>query len=245
MNTQIKRAVFAVSIVSLLALPILATDAPRKRVAPTPAPAQQRYPSSMLEAYLTASDVAFIRPGLKVKVNSITIGADRKPVIDVSFTDNLDQPLDRLGKTTPGPISLSFVLAVYDPATRQYTSYGTRTATSPADSPHPGVTATQAGTIAGTFTDLETGHAKFTSTVVLPANFDQARTHTLGIYASRNMTAVPGIDPALAKNYFANVEFDFRPDGAAITAGNTWDKMRDSSTRCVAVCLSAEPTNAM
>jgi OmcA/MtrC family decaheme c-type cytochrome len=234
MNTR-RSAVFAIFTIALLAWPMLATDA-RKRAA-APAPPQSRYASTQVEAYLTASDVAFIRPGLKIKVNSITIGTDRKPVIDVSLTDDLDQPLDRLGKTTPGPISLSFVLAVYDPATRQYTSYGTRTQTSPAGSPHPGVTATQAAALSGTFTDLETGHAKFTSTTVLPAGFDQTKTHTLGIYASRNLTAVPGIDPALAKNYFANVEYDFRPDGAAVVIANTWDKMRDSST-----CLACHDT---
>src|SRR5947209_2699578 len=229
MNTQMRRAVFAIFTLALLAFPMLATDA-RKRAAAPPAQPQSRYTSSQVEAYLTASDVAFIRPGLKIKVNSITIGTDRKPVIDVSLTDDLDQPLDRLGKTTPGPISLSFVLSWYDPATRQYTSYGTRTQTSPADSPKPGVTATQPTALSGTFTDLETGHAKFTSTTVLPSGFDQTKTHTVGIYSSRNLTAVPGIDPALAKNYFANVEFDFRPDGAAITAGNSWDKMGASST---------------
>ena len=238
MNTQIRRAVFAISTIALLVFPLSATDTSRKRAA-TPPPEQQRYASSQVEAYLTATDIAFVRPGLKVKVNSITIGTDRKPVIDVSLTDDLDQPLDRLGKTTPGPISLSFVLAWYDPATRQYTSYGTRTQTSPGNSPHPNVTATQAGTIAGTFTDLETGHSKFTSTTVLPSGFDQTKTHTLGIYSSRNMTAVPGIDPALAKNYFANVELDFRPDGGTIAAGNTWDKMRDSST-----CLNCHDTQA-
>jgi len=237
MNTINRRAAFAISAIALLALPLLAADTPRKRAAPPPATMQ--YSSSQVEAYLTTGEVAFIRPGLKIKVNSITIGGDRKPVIDVSLTDDLDQPLDRLGKTTPGPISLSFVLAVYDPTTRLYTSYGTRSQTSPADSPHPGVTAVQAGTIAGAFTDLETGHTKFTSTTVLPAGFDQAKTHTLGIYAARNMTAVPGIDPALAKNYFANVEFDFRPDGGTIAAGNTWDKMRDSST-----CLSCHDTQS-
>src|SRR5947209_11473933 len=143
MNTQMRRAVFAIFTIALLAFPMLATDARKRVAAPAPAPEQPRYASSQVEAYLTASDVAFIRPGLKIKVNSITIGTDRKPVIDVSLTDDLDQPLDRLGKTTPGPISLSFVLSVYDPATRQYTSYGTRTQTSPADSPHPGVTATR------------------------------------------------------------------------------------------------------
>ncbi len=60
---------------------------------------------------------------------------------------------------------------------------------------------------------------------MLPAGFDQTKTHTLGIYATRALGAVPGIDPALAKNYYANVEFDFRPDGAAVTA--KWDKVRE------------------
>jgi OmcA/MtrC family decaheme c-type cytochrome len=228
MNIVIRRATFMISTVALLALPLLATDGtPRKR-ASTPAPAKVQYATSQVEAYLSANDIAFIRPGLQIKVNSVTIGSDRKPVIDISITDSLDQPLDRLGKTTPGPISVSFVLAVYDPATRQYTSYGTRTQTSPADSPHPGVTATQAAAISGTFTDLETGHAKFTSTTVLPSGFDQTKTHTLGIYSSRNLATVPGIDPALAKSYFANVEYDFRPDGGTVT--DKWDKMRDAST---------------
>jgi OmcA/MtrC family decaheme c-type cytochrome len=238
MNTAVKRAALSITAVFLLALPLLATGTPRSRAATSPL-GKMHYVSSQVEFYAKASDIAFIRPGLKIIVNSITIGTDRKPVIDINLIDSLDQPLDRLGKTTPGPISVSFVLAWYDPATRHYTSYGTRTQTSPAGSPHPGVTATQANTIAGAFTDLEVGHAKFVSTTVLPAGFDQTKTHTLGIYASRNMTAVPGLDPALAKNYFANVEFDFRPDGAALVVANTWDKMRDSST-----CLNCHDTQA-
>jgi OmcA/MtrC family decaheme c-type cytochrome len=193
------------------------------------------YGTDQVEAYLTANDVAFIRPGLKIIVNSVTIGSDRKPVIDISLTDSLDQPIDRLGKTTPGPVSISFVLAVFDPATRHYTSYTTRSVTTPADSPHPGVTAIQAGADTGTFADLETGHAKFTFKTVLPSGFDQTKTHTLGIFAARNLTAVPGIDPALAKNYFANVEFDFRPDGGTVT--DKWDKIRDAST-----CLNCHDT---
>ncbi len=239
MNIVIRRAVFTISTVALLALPLLAADASRKRAAApaNPAPAQVRFASNQVEAYASASDIAFVRPGLKIIVNSITIGVDRKPVIDISLTDSLDQPLDRLGKTTPGAISVSFVLALYDPATRQYTSYGTRTQTSPADSPHPGVTATQPAAISGTFTDLETGHAKFTSTTVLPSGFDQTKTHTLGIYSSRNLTTVLGIDPALAKSYFANVEYDFRPDGGTVT--DKWDKMRDAST-----CLNCHDTVA-
>src|SRR6266511_589046 len=123
----------------------------------------QRFTPQQIEAYLSDDTIAYIRPGLKIKVNSVTIGTDRKPVVDYNLTDSLDQPLDRLGKVTPGPISVRFILSYYNPATRQYTAYTTRTVTTPANSPHPGVTATQAGTDAGgTFVDLESGHGKYT-----------------------------------------------------------------------------------
>jgi OmcA/MtrC family decaheme c-type cytochrome len=225
-----KRAVFVMSTAVLLGVSMFAADTRSRAAAPPKAPAQVHYTASQVEAYATASDLAFIRPGLKVIVNSVTIGSDRKPVIDVNLTDSLDQPLDRLGKVTPGAISISFILSWYDPATRQYTAYTTRTQTTPADSPHPGVSAIQANPDSGgTFTDLETGHAKYTFKTVLPAGFDQTKTHTLGIYATRALGAVPGIDPALAKNYYANVEYDFRPDGAAVT--NKWDKI-NLATSC-------------
>jgi OmcA/MtrC family decaheme c-type cytochrome len=194
-----------------------------RAVAPgSPAP---RFQPTQLEAYLSDDTIAYIRPGLKIKVNSVTIGSDRKPVVDYNLTDSLDQPIDRLGKVTPGPVSVSFILSYYDPATRQYTAYTTRSVTTPANSPNPGVTATQAGTDSGgTPVDLETGHSRYTFKTVLPANFDAAKTTTLGIYATRNLT-----DPFITgKNYFANAEFDFRPDGQAVTA--KWDKINQNTS---------------
>jgi len=218
------RRVFAIALFALLALPLIGADSGRKRAStPTP-PTKQSFSINQLEHYLSENDVAFIRPGLKVIVNSVTIGSDRKPVVDFSLTDSLDQPLDRLGKTTPGAISVSFILSWYNPDTRQYTAYTTRTQTTPANSPHPGVSAIQPGTDAGgRFTDLETGHAKYAFGTALPANFDQTKTTTLGIYATRALGAVPGIDPQLAKNYYANVEYNFRPDGQPVT--DKWDKI--------------------
>lgn len=209
-----------------LMVPVFAAAQGRQRSVATPGPAQptaRSFAIDQLEAYLTDDGIAYVRPGLKIKVNSITIGADRKPVIDLTLTDDFDQPIDRLGKTTPGAISLSFILAWYNPATRLYVSYTTRSVTTPANSPRPGVTATQAAADSGgTFTDLETGHVKYTFRTVLPAGFDATKTHTLGIYSTRNLTDIVG------KNYYANVEHDFRPDGATVT--EKWDKMRDAST---------------
>jgi OmcA/MtrC family decaheme c-type cytochrome len=242
MNTKMKRAVLLLAAAALLAQPLLAADNSARRRAASPptekTPATMKYQSNMVEAYLSTDTLDFIRPGLKVKVNSITIGSNRIPVVDVSITDDLDQPLDRLGKTTPGAVSLSFILAWYDPNTRQYTSYTTRAVTNPANSPRPGATGIQAGADSGgAFTDFESGHAKYTFKTVLPASFDATKTHTLGIYGSRNLTTVPGIPDALNKSYFVNVEFDFRPDGVTVT--DKWDKMRDAST-----CLNCHDTQS-
>jgi OmcA/MtrC family decaheme c-type cytochrome len=219
--------------IALIALAASAADTGRKRAVLPPALSKTIYTTKDVEAFLSTDVINYIRPGLKIKVNSVVIGSDRKPVVDLSLTDDFDQPIDRNGKTTPGVVSISLIMAVYDPATRQYTSYTTRTQTSPATSPRPNVTAIQAAADSGgVFTDLETGHVRYAFKTALPAGFDQTKTHTLGIYATRNM-----ID-SVGKNYYANVEYDFRPDGATVT--EKWDKMREAST-----CNSChDPLNA-
>ena len=230
MNRIIKRAVLVLATAGLVALPLLADGAARRRAANPPAsPVQPHFAANQAEAYVSADTIGYIRPGLKIKVNSITIGSDRLPVVDLTITDDLDQPVDRNGKSTPGTVSVSLVLAWYNPATRQYTAYTTRSVTNPTNSPRPGATAIQAGADSGgTFTDLDTGHATYKFKTALPAGFDATKTHTLGIYASRNLTTVVGIPTNVQKNYFANVEYDFRPDGGTVT--DKWDKMRDTST---------------
>lgn len=175
----------------------------------TPAPG---YSAQQLEAYLSPQQVQYIRPGLKITINSVTIPEDRRPVVDVSFVDDMDQPLDRAGKVTPGAISISFVLAYYNPAARDYVAYTTRVQTSPIT----GQTATQASADSGgTWEDVALGRAKYRFRTALPADFDAAKTHTLGIYATRNLTDI------LGKNYYANVLYDFRPDGQPVTS--QWD----------------------
>lgn len=188
--------------------------------APAAADVPVAYESSHREAYLTADQISFVRPGLVFKINSVTIGADRKPVVDVTITDSLGAPVDRLGILTPGAISPSFILAWYNPATRDYTTYATRSQTSPIT----GVTATQASTSAGTFTDLETGHFKFTFNTALPAGFDQTKTHTMAIYGRRTLP----VEILDGKAYIDNTEFDFRPDGLAVTA--KWDEIQERTS---------------
>ncbi|HEX6098690.1 MAG TPA: OmcA/MtrC family decaheme c-type cytochrome [Thermoanaerobaculia bacterium] len=213
------------------AITVSASSAGRRRAVGIPSgPDTPRFQSDQVEAYLSDDVIAYIRPGLKLKVNSITIGTDRKPVVDVTFTDDFDQPIDRLGKTTPGPVNASFILAWWDPVARHYTAYTVRNVTTPANSPRPGVKAVQATTDSGgTWTDLETGHSKYKFGTALPENFDRTKTHTLGFQAFRNLTDIPAV--GLGKNYYANLEYDFRPDGEKVT--ETWAKINDQTS-----CLS-------
>ncbi|HUP62831.1 MAG TPA: OmcA/MtrC family decaheme c-type cytochrome [Thermoanaerobaculia bacterium] len=204
--------------------PVQQNGSARRRAVGAPTtPAKPQFAVSQLEYYLNDDGIAYIRPGLKIKLNSITIGADRKPVVDLNLTDNFDQPLDRLGKVTPGVINPSFILAWYNPATREYKSYITRSATGAANSPNPGVKVNQATSDSGgKWVDLEMGHAKYTFGNALPEGFDQSKTHTLGVQAVRNLTVEIG------KNYIANLEYDFRPDGQKVT--ETWAKINDATS---------------
>ena len=188
------------------------------------------YTRTDAEFWLSVDDLGYIRPGFHLTLNSITIPADRRPVVDYSFTDDFDQPLDRNGKVTPGTLSISQVLAWWDPTSRYYTSYTTRKQTSPITN----VTATQAAADAaksssnpngGVWTDYEVGHSSSQVGTVLPEGFDVTKTTTLAVYATRNLTDIIG------KNYYDNLEHDFRPDGQAVT--DTWDKTTNAAcNRC-------------
>jgi len=189
---------------------------------------QALYNTHDKEFYLTKDEISYIRPGFHITLNSITIPDDRRPVADYSFTDDFDQPLDRNGKVTPGNLSINQVLAWWDPLARHYTSYTTRVQTSPITN----VSATQAAADSGgTWTDVEVGHSVYKFKTVLPEGFDMTKTTTLAVYATRNLTDIIG------KNYYDNLEHDFRPDGGTVT--ETWDKSTNAACNNCHTVLSA------
>jgi len=68
-----------------LALSLSADTGRRRAAGPTtgaPSP-QKPFIATDLEYYLTDDGVAYIRPGLNIKVESITIGSDRRPVVEL------------------------------------------------------------------------------------------------------------------------------------------------------------------
>ena len=185
------------------------------------------YDKSVREYYMTADELGYVRPGFHITLNSITIPEDRRPLVDYSFTDDYEQPLDRTGATTPGPISLNQVLAWWDPDTRHYTSYTTRVQTAP--NGHEAIQA--AADSGGTWTDLEVGHSTYKFKTALPEGFDVTKTHTLAVYATRDTS------PIIGKDYYDNLEHDFRPDGNEVT--ETWDKTTNAACNNCHNLLSA------
>ena len=112
----------------------------------------------------------FVRPGFKIKINSVTIGADRKPVVDVNITDDLGQPIDRNGILTPGrrvdsPTCSPGTTA--RPATTRRTRRASRRARSRATARHQPTSDS-----GGEYKDIDLGHYKYTfgKTVSRPAS---------------------------------------------------------------------------
>ena len=204
----------------MLSLPALPASTPTRSRAVAPGPPKASpFSPGQIEAYLSDDGIAYIRPGVKVNLTSITnVAPGQKPVVEIMLTDQFDQPLDRLGKVTPGPIAPAFVLGQWNPDTRYYHSFTTRTRN--------GVTTPWVDT-GGTWTDLEIGRSRYTFATAMPANLDTSKTLTLGAYAKRTLIDIIG------KDYFAdNVFKDFRPDGGTPSA--VWNAMAlaNSCNKC-------------
>ena len=83
-----------VAALALMLAPLAAAETGRRKAAAPPnTPTSKSFGVGEKEFYLTDDGIAYIRPGLKVKVNSVTIGSDRKPVIDLTLTDDFDNPI--------------------------------------------------------------------------------------------------------------------------------------------------------
>ena len=131
------------------------------------------------EYYLTEAQVDFIRPGLKVTLGAVTdMAPGKKPSVELTMTDDLNQPLDRTGGTTPGVVSMRFIPAVFDPATNYYHNILPTTGNPTRDT-------------AGTWTEISLGKYtyKFAAKMV---DFDVNKPVTLIVGGNRNMVDTTG-----------------------------------------------------
>ena len=155
--------------------------------------------------YLTEQELAFIRPGLVVTIVDASIDEDGTIRALLKMTDPRGLPLDRDGIFTPGAVSTSLVAAVLPADEELYTAYTTRMQTSPIT----GVTAIQASSDSGgTYEKVADGEYMYTFATRAPLNFDRGATHTIGVYARRDLTEFELGQPS------DDDTFNFVPDGS-------------------------------
>jgi OmcA/MtrC family decaheme c-type cytochrome len=215
-NFTLLMAVLTVGAVSLL---FSDPASGSRRRAVTPPPAATQFTSDQIEAYWSDDGIAYIRPGLKLTLLSLSgLEPGKKPVVEFELTDIFNRPLDRLGQITPGPITPGFVLGQWNPETRYFKAITTGLRSGRT------VPATDSG---GTYTNLQMGRYRYTFATALPANFDPTATLTLGAQARRALRDIVG------KDYYAdNVFLDVRADGGPVA--KTWGAMAvaNSCNKC-------------
>jgi OmcA/MtrC family decaheme c-type cytochrome len=157
--------------------------------------------------YLSDREANYIRPGLVLKILDAEIATNGVIRTRFRVSDPQNQPLDREGIVTPGPIAVSFVVGVIPNGQTQYTSYITRVQTSPITNR----SATQAtADSGGTFEKLADGEYRYTFRTAAPQGYDRTATHSIGAYSSRNLTEFD-----LGTQYSDDV-FNFLPAGGDV-----------------------------
>jgi OmcA/MtrC family decaheme c-type cytochrome len=147
------------------------------------------YDATQKEAYLSVDQLTYIRPGLNLKIASVTnVAAGQKPVVEIYLTDDLGGALDRTGIQTVGVITPRFIIGMWNPNTRRYINVV-------------GTSGSGSESGKGTFQDLETGHFKYTFTNAIAATYDPTQATTLVAFGSRDTT------DAVGKIYYATPQY--------------------------------------
>jgi OmcA/MtrC family decaheme c-type cytochrome len=168
--------------------------------------------------YADPALVDFVNPGLKVTINSAQISSSGAISVTYTLTDPSGLPLDQTGATTPGAISPTFFASYIPKGQEQYVAYTTAPATGALLGTITRPTFEEGG---GTTTSVGPGQYQYIMKAQAPAGFDPTVTTTIGIAASRNLTAFN-----LGTNY-AGTTFNFVSNGAAVTV--TRDVVRTAS----------------
>jgi OmcA/MtrC family decaheme c-type cytochrome len=166
------------------------------------------YAAGQKEFYLSNDTIAFVRPGLKVDIQKAEIAGDTAKVT-FRIADDKGAALDREGINSPGVVTLNLVLARIKQGERQYTAYTTRMQPNPTT----GKLYLQANRdIGGSYSSSAEGVYTYTfATKIPPADYDPKVTHTVGIYATRDLQ-----DFGLGVQV-GNAVFDWVPAGGAVT----------------------------
>jgi OmcA/MtrC family decaheme c-type cytochrome len=154
-------------------------------------------------AYLTNA-------GVKLDIIATEIDSSGNVAVTFRITDESGTALDREGIYTAGAVSARFVLASLNEDANgnalQYTSYTTKTQTSPVTGKSADQAAADEG---GTFEEIDFTQGIYRYTFGTKISIDKpTQTHTLGAWATRNFDGV---------TYSANALYDFLPNGGLPT----------------------------
>ncbi|HWP85936.1 MAG TPA: OmcA/MtrC family decaheme c-type cytochrome [Terriglobia bacterium] len=170
---------------------------------------EPKYNASQKEFYLNQADLAFVQPGLHIDIQGVEVSGTTV-IVTFRITDNNNQGLDRLGIETPAAVTTNWVLARINPGDTQYTSYRTNA-----------VGQAAAENVAANYQSLGNGVYKYTFSTRLPAGYPANATHTVGVYATRDLRALAEqlglFQLARTGRYDANDTFDFIPAGGQVT----------------------------
>ena len=158
--------------------------------------------------YLDPQQVAFVRPGLVIRISPPRSRPTAPSRRASASRTRSGLPLDRQGVTTPGAVATSFVAAYIPRGQEDYVAYTTR----PQTSPITGVTAAQAAADAGgRYEQVGEGEYVYTFGTKAPAGFNADATHSIGVYATRNLAEFD------LGSQFSNFVFNFVPNGSPVT----------------------------
>lgn len=149
-------------------------------------------------------------PGLKAVVTAVKIDAAGVVTASFTVTDGAGVPLDLAGKYTDGVVVPKLVLSwLQEDASGNalgYAAYTTQDKTSVDGTKHAALPDADTG---GAIAEVGVGAGTYTYTFAtkVPATYDKAKTHTLGMWASRTVGG---------KTYVANVLYDFLPSGGTV-----------------------------
>ncbi|RMG10821.1 MAG: OmcA/MtrC family decaheme c-type cytochrome [Deltaproteobacteria bacterium] len=122
-----------------------------------------------------------VGPGLVLEILSAAANASDQLVVRFRVTDEGGRALDREGLLTVGPVDITWVFAVLDPATEKYQSLNVR------QEMDGNVTVDQAtGERDGTYQEVGPGEYEYTSSAVVPAGTDPTDSIRVAAYATRD-----------------------------------------------------------
>jgi len=152
--------------------------------------------------YADPNLVDYVRPGLVAKVTNAEITADFTIKAWVKFTDPAGVPLDLDGIETPGVISAGLIAATIPAGHTQYTAYTVRVRN--------GETSASSDS-GGSWQKIAPGEYLYTFATKAPTNMDRSATHTIGLYARRDL-----LEFDLGRPSTDDV-FTFVPNGSPVT----------------------------